>query len=76
MQLLQASDNVEKLNKKKEKLGINPNTVTTQASTNTKNIKNKTNVNKNNNSAPVKYKQGSMAAKANMVKEYNDKNRK
>ena len=70
------NSNVEKLNKKKEKLGINPNTVTTQASTNTNNFKNKVNINKNSNSAPVKYKQGSMAAKANMVKEYNDKNRK
>lgn len=71
------NSNVEKLNKRKEKLGINPNTVTTQASTNTKNIKSKANINKNiNNNASVKYKQGSMAAKANMVKEYNDKNRK
>lgn len=70
--------NVEKMNKKKEKMGIDVNKVTTTASTSTKGIKSKTNVNNNksNSSGSVKYKQGSMAAKANMVKEFNDKNRK
>lgn len=70
--------NVAKMNKRKEKMGIDPTKVTNTASTSTKTIKSKTNVSnsKSNSSGPVKYKQGSMAQKANMVKEYNDKNRK
>ncbi len=72
-------NNVEKMNKKLEKRGIDPNKVASFASTNTKNINSKINVKQNNtvsNNANRKYKAGSMAAKANMVKEFNDKNRK
>ncbi|MBQ3584950.1 MAG: membrane protein insertase YidC [Lachnospiraceae bacterium] len=71
--------NVEKMNKKKEKYGIDSSMVASAASTNTKNIQKKTNVsNKSNTNASdnKKYKAGSMAAKANMVREYNEKNRK
>lgn len=71
--------NVEKMNKKKERKGIDPNKVASFASTNTKTISSKTNVKQNNsvsNNTNKKYKAGSMAAKANMVKEFNDKNRK
>lgn len=69
--------NVEKANKKKEKMGINVNSVATSASKNTKNITSKAKVNtKNTGNSDVKYKTGSMAEKANMVKKYNDKNRK
>lgn len=70
--------NVEKMNKKKEKRGIDTKVVSNVASTNTKSIKNKANVSNKNtsNSTSSKYKAGSMAAKANMVKEYNEKNRK
>lgn len=69
--------NVEKANKKKEKKGIDVNKVASTATTSTKSIKSKANVNtKKVNSQDVKYKPGSMAAKANMVKNYEDKNRK
>lgn len=69
--------NVEKANKKKEKMGINGNNVATSASKNTKSISSRANVNtKNMNHSNVKYKAGSMAEKANMVKKYNEKNRK
>lgn len=69
--------NVEKANKKKEKMGINVNNVATSAAKNTKSISSKANVNtKNINNSNVKYKAGSMAEKANMVKKYNEKNRK
>lgn len=85
------NSNVEKMNKKKEKMGIDANKVSSAASTNTKNINAKANLNKksdknshqknnknskDNQADSVKYKAGSMAAKANLVKEYNDKNRK
>lgn len=70
--------NVEKMNKKKERRGIDTSVVSNAAATNTKSIKSKANVSNKNtgNSGSVKYKAGSMAAKANMVKEYNEKNRK
>lgn len=69
--------NVEKANKRKEKMGIDPNKVSTAATTNTKTISSKANINtKNINTSDVKYKSGSMAEKANMVKKYNEKNRK
>jgi len=71
--------NVEKMNKKKERKGIDPNKVASFASTNTKSISSKTNIKQNNSvseNTNKKYKAGSMAAKANMVKEFNDKNRK
>lgn len=71
--------NVEKMNKKKEKQGIDVSKVATTASTSTKAIKTNTNIKKkevNNANSNVKYKAESMAAKANMVKDFNDKNRK
>ena len=69
--------NVEKANKKKERMGIDPNRVSTAASKNTKSISSKANIStKNIDNSNVKYKAGSMAEKANMVKKYNDNNRK
>lgn len=76
--------NVEKMNKKKAKRGIDTNKVSSAAATSTKSIKSKANVTDkksnskadNSSSGATKYKAGSMAAKANMVREYNEKNRK
>lgn len=71
--------NVEKMNKKKERMGIDPSKVSSFANTNTKSISSKTNVNlskKDTQTTNTKYKAGSMAEKANMVKSYNEKNRK
>lgn len=76
------NSNVEKMNKRKARQGIDTSKVTSTAATNTKSIKNKTQVSTkktgetSKNTETVKYKAGSMAAKANMVKEYNEKNRK
>lgn len=73
--------NIAKLNKKRAKKGLPPQKITTAANTNVKNIKVNTNNNNSNNdrkpntSAGVTYKKGGIAAKANMVKEYNDKNK-
>ena len=70
-------ENVEKANKKKAKQGIDVNKVATAATTNTKTIKNNANVKtKQINNSNVNYKSGSMAEKANMLKNYEDKNRK
>lgn len=70
--------NVEKMNKKKAKRGIDSKQVTAAAGMNTKTIKNKANVQTADSVQDKnrKYKKGSMAEKANMVKELNDKNRK
>ena len=70
--------NLEKLNKKRAKQGLPPQKITAAANTNVKNIKTNTssssnNTNKANTSAGVTYKKGGIAAKANMVKEYNEK---
>lgn len=69
--------NITKLNKKRAKKGLPPQKITTAANTNVKNIKvnnNSTNSDKKpNTSAGVTYKKGGIAAKANMVKEYNEK---
>ncbi len=75
------NSNVEKMNKKKARIGIDTSKVSSTAATNTKSIKSKTQVNNKKSgdsetSNTVKYKAGSMAAKANMVKEYNEKNKK
>lgn len=75
------NSNVEKMNKKKARQGIDTSKVSSNALTSTKNIQSRANINKNadakgNSNGNVKYKAGSMAAKANMVKEYNEKNRK
>lgn len=71
--------NVEKMNKKKEKMGIDPTKVSSFANTNTRSISSKANANqskKDTQTTNTKYKAGSMAEKANMVKSYNEKNRK
>ena len=73
--------NVEKMNKKRAKQGLPPQKITNAANTNVKSIKSNANVNTNannktNKSSNVTYKKGGIAAKANMVKEYNDKNNK
>ena len=82
--------NVEKRKKKLEKAGINPNTVNNYASMSTRNVNANKNTNNNTMSqeekdAAVKKateyyknnaKPGSIASKANMVKQYNEKNNK
>lgn len=75
--------NIDKLNKKRAKQGLPPQKITNAANTNVKNIKvndnskNSANAqNKPKTSSGVTYKKGGIAAKANMVKEYNDKNNK
>ena len=69
----------EKRNKKLAKAGIDPNKVNNIATMKTKNISSIANsVNKSDsNDAPKSTpKAGSIAAKANMVREYNEKNNK
>ena len=72
--------NVAKINKKRAKKGLPPQKIANAANTNVKNIKVNTNNNTNNKtpntSSGVTYKKGGIAAKANMVKEFNDKNTK
>lgn len=67
--------NIAKMNKKRAKKGLPPQKITSAANTNVKNIKVNTNNDerKANTSAGVNYKKGGIAAKANMVKEYNEK---
>ncbi len=69
--------NIEKLNKKRAKQGLPPQKISAAANTNVKNIKttttNSNSSNKTNTSSGVTYKKGGIAAKANMVKEYNEK---
>ncbi len=66
--------NFEKLNKKRAKQGLPPQKITAAANTNVKNIKSSANTTaKSNTSSGVTYKKGGIAAKANMVKEYNEK---
>lgn len=73
--------NIEKMNKKREKQGIPPQKITTAANTNVKNIKVNTNnsntaENTTNTASVSNYKKGGIAAKANRVKEFNEKNNK
>ena len=76
--------NIEKLNKKRAKQGLPPQKITATANTNVRNIKVNTNnsanvnskANNTNTASEVTYKKGGIAAKANMVKQYNDKNTK
>lgn len=77
--------NIEKQNKKRAKKGLPPKKITTAATTNVKNIKNEnnkvdiskdTNGNNNNITQASSNTEGSkkgIAAKANLVKKYNDK---
>jgi YidC/Oxa1 family membrane protein insertase len=71
--------NVEKRNKKLAKAGIDPNKVNNIATMKTKNISsiaNSVNKSDSNNAPKSAPKAGSIAAKANMVREYNEKNNK
>ena len=73
------SKNSEKSAKKMEKLKANQEKLGSYANMNTKNIQNKANISSKNtpsvgNSGTAK--KGSMMSKANMVKEYNEKNNK
>lgn len=82
--------NIEKRNKKLEKKGINPNTLNTYANMSTRNVNtlvkpSKPGMSQEEKDAAMKKaseyysknaKPGSIAAKANMVKQYNEKNNK
>lgn len=69
--------NVEKMKKKKERMGVDTSKVSSAASTNTKSINSKAKINVSKAEEPERsYKKGSIAEKANMVKKMNDKNRK
>lgn len=71
--------NVEKRNKKLAKAGIDPNKVNNIATMKTKNISsiaNSVQKSDSNNAPKSAPKAGSIAAKANMVREYNEKNNK
>lgn len=82
--------NIEKRNKKLEKKGINPNTLNTYANMNTRNVTTaakevKSTISQEEKDAAVKKateyygknaKPGSIASKANMVRQYNEKNNK
>lgn len=68
--------NVEKLNKKRAKQGYVANKVVNAANTNTKSISNNVKVsNKKEYNRQGKIKSGSMAEKANMVREFNERNK-
>lgn len=78
--------NVEKNNKKREKAGLPPQSLSNNAKINTKNVTSvKSNMSQAEKDAAVKKateyynsnaKPGSLAAKANMVRQYNEKNNK
>lgn len=67
-------ENLEKVNKKRAKAGLPPNTISTAAATSTKNYKPQVQLAENDDtshSAPVK--RGSISEKANLAKKYMDK---
>ena len=73
--------NKEKAKKKQEKRGIYENQIREAATMKTRTIENKANIgnyadvdSESYTNAPKTYKPGSMAAKANMVREYNERN--
>ncbi len=69
--------NMEKVKKKKAKKNIDSDKVTSAATTSTKSLKSKANINtKNVVDSNKKYKSGSMAEKANLVKSINEANNK
>lgn len=75
--------NMEKAQKKREKAGLPPQKITNQAHQNVRKIDNTKNAVKDNgeklknyNSNTVRYKEGSLASKANMVKQFDEKNKK
>lgn len=68
-------ENMEKANKKREKRGLPPQKITNQAKINVRNIE----VDKKVDQRPEEkreYKTGSISAKANLVKQFNEKNEK
>ena len=73
--------NKEKAKKKQEKRGVYENQIRQTAAVKTRTIQNKANIGNyadsdvdNNSNVNKTYKPGSMAAKANMVREYNERN--
>ena len=75
--------NQEKAKKKREKKGISENQIRQAAAINTKNLSNKANVTtsaereleiEKTNAAKAKEKEGSLAYRANMVREFNERN--
>ena len=73
--------NKEKAKKKQEKRGVYENQIREAAAMKTRTIESKANIGnyaevdkENYNNVNKTYKPGSMAAKANMVREYNEKN--
>ena len=67
--------NVEKKNKRLERAGIAGNSISQSANYTAKNTNNTNSVD-NNSNKDVKFKEGGIASKANMVKKYNEKNNK
>ena len=82
------NENMKKYEKKREKMGLPPQKITNQAHQNVKNINKVDKVNTNNNTAANakkvedayeksrNAKPGSIAAKANMVRDFNERNKK
>lgn len=67
-------ENMEKVNKKRKKAGLAPNTISTAAATSTRNYKPQTQQNSGNSSAAsAPPKKGSISDKANLAKKYADK---
>ena len=70
--------NQEKVKKKREKMGVTEERIRQAAAMNTRSIQSKANVSSANrelaNAAKANAKPGSMAAKANLVKEFREKN--
>jgi YidC/Oxa1 family membrane protein insertase len=71
--------NLEKAQKKREKKGLPPQKITNQAHQNVRNINhsgNQKKVSQDSVQNNVKYKEGSLSSKANLVKQYDEKNKK
>ena len=68
-------ENMERVNKKRKKAGLPPNTISTMAATSTKNYKAQVqqNLNNSNVSGDASPKKGSISDKANLAKKYADK---
>ena len=67
--------NVEKKNKRLERAGVSGNSISQAANYTAKNTNN-TNDTENNSNKNKKFKEGGIASKANLVKNYNEKNNK
>ncbi|MDE7309307.1 MAG: YidC/Oxa1 family membrane protein insertase [Lachnospiraceae bacterium] len=67
-------ENLEKVNKKRAKAGLPPNTISTAAATSTKNYKPQVQLADNDNTSDsASVKRGSISEKANLAKKYMDK---